>query len=392
MTRVIRPKHVKNGAANLLFSSERERKEEAAQVDKLFHDITTGMLRKRRRHGGGDNGAFDLSDSDDGGEARKRMKRRQFQKMQKALFADERIGKIAENPRNAAFLKSIEDRGSDDELDFDPNAVDEQDEEDSQNNSQGQREEAQEERIPDSQPATSEDNQAQNQNLGRKRNRLEPDHTARLPPALRKARDANTTRVPTSITDVKRSLSSLLDDDHAIIPATDPLESEGSDDEAAADESNSSNKENGRSSRTVVVDRISLKRSGSSGLSTSRQAFAAPSNSGGSGVFKVPALLRKATTNNSLISQSSNLSNTGTTTAGGVGSSKIGGGVGGAGAEDGKLKKNAGKRSGINFFARENERREKVRESEMRREKKKWKGVGDRSKAVSGLFGSGSFE
>ncbi|KAK7972999.1 hypothetical protein PG988_007133 [Apiospora saccharicola] len=366
--------------------NERELKDEAAQVDKLFHDITTGMLRKRRRHGGGDNGAFDLSDSDDGGEARKRMKRRQFQKMQKALFADERIGKIAENPRNAAFLKSIEDRGSDDELDFDPNAVDEQDEEDSQNNSQGQREEAQEESIPDSQPATSEDNQAQNQNLGRKRNRLEPDHTARLPPALRKARGANTTRVPTSITDVKRSLSSLLDDNHTIIPATDPLEGEGSD-----DESSSSNKENGRPSRTAIVDRISLKRAGSSGLSTSRQAFAAPSNSGGSGVFKVPALLRKATTNNSLVSQSSNLSNTGTTTAGGVGSSMIGG-AGSAGREDGKLKQNAGKRSGINFFARENERREKLRESEMRREKKKWKGVGDRSKAVSGLFGSGSFE
>ncbi|KAK7917247.1 MRC1-like domain-containing protein [Apiospora marii] len=373
--------------------NERERQEEAVQVDKLFHDITTGMLRKRRRHGGGDNGAFDLSDSDDGGEARKRMKRRQFQKMQKALFADERIGKIAENPRNAAFLKSIEDRCSDDELDFDPNAADEQDEEDSQSQSQGQQEDAQEERIPDSQPATSEHNQAQapNQNLGRKRNRLEPDHTARLPPALRKARAANTTRVPTSLTDVKRSLSSLLDDAHAIIPATDPLEGEGSDDEAAADESSSSNKENGRPSRTAVVDRISLKRAGSSGLSTSRQAFAAPSNSGGSGTFKVPALLRKATTNNSLISQSSNLSNTGTTTAGGVGSSMIGG-AGGAGGEDGKLKKNAGKRSGINFFARENERREKLRESELRREKKKWKGVGDRSKAVSGLFGSGSFE
>ncbi|KAK8024253.1 MRC1-like domain-containing protein [Apiospora rasikravindrae] len=385
---------INEGKLAALFA-ERERQEEAVQVDKLFHDITTGMLRKRRRHGGGENGAFDLSDSDDGGEARKRMKRRQFQKMQKALFADERIGKIAENPRNAAFLKSIEDRGSDDELDFDPNAADEQEEEDSQSQSQGQQEEAQEDRIPDSQPATSGDAQAQagNPNLGRKRNRLEPDHTARLPPALRKARGGNTTRVPTSITDVKRSLSSLLDDDHTIIPATDPLEGEGSDDEAAADGSASSNKENGRPSRTAVVDRITLKRAGSSGLSTSRLAFAAPANSAGSGTFKVPALLRKATTNNSLVSQSSTLSATGTTTAGGVSSAMPGAlGAGGAGGDDGKLKKNAGKRSGINFFARENERREKLRESELRREKKKWKGVGDRSKAVSGLFGGGSFE
>ncbi|KAK6856735.1 hypothetical protein PG995_006922 [Apiospora arundinis] len=378
--------------------NERERQEEAAQVDKLFHDITTGMLRKRRRHGGGDNGAFDLSDSDDGGEARKRMKRRQFQKMQKALFADERIGKIAENPRNAAFLKSIEDRDGDDDLDFGLDAPEEQDEDDSQSQSQGQREEPQEERIPDSQPATSEgDNtlqaqQAQNANLGRKRNRLEPDHTARLPPNLRKAQGTNT-RVPTSITDVRRSLSSLLDDGHVIIPATDPLEGDGSDDEAAADGSASSEKENRRAS-PAVVDRISLKRAGSSGLSSSRQAFAAPANSAGSGAFKVPALLRKATTNNSLMSQSSTMSNTGVTTAGGVGSSMLGsaGGAGAAGGDDGKLKKNAGKRSGINFFARENERREKVRESELRREKKKWKGVGDRSKVVGGLFGGGSFE
>ncbi|KAK8109834.1 MRC1-like domain-containing protein [Apiospora kogelbergensis] len=379
--------------------NERELQEGAAQVDKLFHDITTGMLRKRRRHGG-DNGAFDLSDSDDGGEARKRMKRRQFQKMQKALFADERIGKIAENPRNAAFLKSIEDRGSDDELDFGPDAIDEQDEDDSQSQGQGQREEPQEDRIPDSQPTTSDGGvalqaqQGSNANLGRKRNRLDPDHTARLPPALRKAQGTNT-RVPASITDVRRSLSSLLDDGDVIIPATDPLEGEGSDDEAAAAGSTSSEKENHRASR-AVVDRISLKRAGSSGLSTSRQAFAAPTNSAGSGTFKVPALLRKATTNNSLISQSSNMSNTGVTTAGGVGSSMLGGsagsGAGGAGGEDGKLKKNAGKRSGINFFARENERREKVRESEMRREKKKWKGVGDRSKVVGGLFGGGSFE
>ncbi|KAJ2972685.1 hypothetical protein NUW58_g9134 [Xylaria curta] len=96
--------------------ADREREADAAQVDKLFRDITTGMLRKRRR--GGDGHDFDLSDSDDGGEARRRMKRRQFAKMQKALFADERIGKIAENPRNAAFLKSIEDIKKDDEWDF----------------------------------------------------------------------------------------------------------------------------------------------------------------------------------------------------------------------------------------------------------------------------------
>ena len=81
-------------------------------VDKLFHDITSGALRRKR---GAD---YDLSDSDDGGEARRRLKRRQFAKMQKALFADDRIKKIAEKPGNSAFMRTLEDRESDDEMDF----------------------------------------------------------------------------------------------------------------------------------------------------------------------------------------------------------------------------------------------------------------------------------
>ncbi len=46
------------------------------------------------------------------------MKRRQFAKMQKALYADERISKVAENPRTHAFMRSIQDMGSDDDMDF----------------------------------------------------------------------------------------------------------------------------------------------------------------------------------------------------------------------------------------------------------------------------------
>ena len=62
------------------------------------------------------------------------------------------------------------------------------------------------------------------------------------------------------------------------------------------------------------------------------------------------------------------------------------------GEDGGKLKKNAGKRSGINYFAHENERRAKVAEAEKRREAKKWKGAEGRGKVVSGLFRGGSFE
>ncbi|KAF3058055.1 Mediator of replication checkpoint protein 1 [Daldinia childiae] len=360
------------------FFADRERAADAAQVDKLFRDITTGMLRKRRR--GGDNNDIDLSDSDDGGEARRRMKRRQFAKMQKALFADERIGKIAENPRNAAFLKSIEDRNSDDEWDFAENFADgtpDSADSDSQSQSQGQDMSAAEQSIPNSQPTNGD----------RKRTHAD-DHVARPPPNARRTRGGVR---PSSITDVRRELSDLLDEPNgsamSIIPATE-IGSDGEDEERPT--TSSSNKEN-RRSEVAVVDRIKLKRDSSSlsttsngGAGSSRLAFAAPSASGSSGLFKVPALLRRATTN-SLISNSST-STTSSSSAPTAAASLAGG-------DDGKLlKKTAGKRSGINYFARENERRAAVAEAEKRREAKKWKGVEGRSKVVGGLFGGGKFE
>lgn len=370
---------------------DRERAADSAQVDKLFKDITTGMLRKRRRGGGGGgNGDFDLSDSDDGGEARRRMKRKQFAKMQKALFADERIGKIAENPRNAAFMKSIEDWGSDEDMGFDEPYF--EPEEESQNANETSTKQDGPESIPDSQPSTTA---ASNANVGRKRTRNDPsDPGMRPPPNLRRVRDGVK---PASIADVRRSLSSLLGEPNmssdSIIPATDPhgSDSEGEHEENAHN-SGRGNKENHQPGYVAVVDRISLKRSGSSNLSTSSKlAFAAPASSSGSGAFKVPALLRRATTN-SLMSQSSNSSTSSTGVTTGNAATGSGSMASSAFSDEGKLKKTAGKRSGINFFARENERREKLKESERRREEKKWKGAKGRSEAVGGLFGGGQFE
>ncbi|RYP55264.1 hypothetical protein DL768_000019 [Monosporascus sp. mg162] len=357
------------------FFADRERAADAAHVDKLFRDITTGMLRKRRR--GDDGNDFDLSDSDDGGEAKRRMKRRQFAKMQKALFADERIGKIAENPRNAAFLKSIEDRNSDDEWDFGENFETAPDDSESQSQPQ-EGHQQQEEGIPDSQPT----------NMGRKRTRMD-DHASRPAPHTRRIGDVPR---PSSLTEVKRSLSTLLDEPNgSVIPATEAgSDSEGEDDRPPA----GTNKENRRSSNFTVVDRIALKRNSSSNLSnSSRLAFAASSTTAaaGGGAFKVPALLRKATTN-SLISNSSSSSvgsaNTGASSLATPGKA----GFSGGGGEDAKLKKTAGRGSGVNYFARENERRAAVAEAEKRREKRKWKSVEGQKKVVTGLFGAGKFE
>lgn len=324
------------------------------------------MLRRKRGAG-----EFDLDDEDDGGEARRRMKRRQFAKMQKALFADERISKVAENPRNQAFMRTIEDIGSDEEMDFlyEPAPGDNKD---SQDDSQDNQAQGTASVVPDSQPKAT--------------------GTMSAPPKRAPAaeRRTKTGKKPSDIGEIRETLSNLLDEPsgNSIISATDfgSDSDEGGDDE----DGGSSNKENTNPRRTrhagQVVDRISLKRQGSSNVSNAssggRMAFAAP-NSSGAG-FKVPALLRRATTN-SLISTGSS------------GSSGKGGAAGGAGSAGGfgdeaKIKSKAGKKSGISYLARENDRRKAVDEAEKRREQRKFRAVEGRSKVVGGLFGAGRFE
>ncbi|KAK6216553.1 MRC1-like domain-containing protein [Colletotrichum tabaci] len=358
--------------------AERERASDEKMVDKLFHDVTTGMLRRKR---GAD---YDLSDSDDGGEARRRMKRRQFQKMQQALFTDERIKKIAEKPGNQAFLRTIEDRGSDEEmdfLDFAPEPI----ETDSQSQSQEQQQQQQQQTVPDSQP-------------------LAANATNRPPASMRRTKDG---RRPANLGEIRESVSSLLEDMNDVIPATDPnSDSEAEDDEEAmrppttSSRSNKENRSPGRNprrtnSRHQIVDRLTLKRQGSSTTSatSTTPAFAisnaAVSTSSG-GSFKTPTLLRRATTNSSVLSSQGGIGVGASGTAPAAFSAR-GGGGGGFG-DDGKIKKNASKRSGVSALARENERRAAVQENEKRREARKWKGAERRHQAVNGLFGAGKFE
>jgi mediator of replication checkpoint protein 1 len=306
------------------------------------------MLRRKRGAG------YDLDDSDDDGEARRRMKRRQFAKMQKALFSDERVKKIAENPGNQAFLRTIEDRGSDDEMDF----LDAPQEivESSQSQSQDESSEAQ--TVPDSQPQKV----------------LSPADN-RVPGYLRRTKDG---KKPSNIGEVRETLSDLLEEPHgSVIPATEVgSDSEGEDNtiiETRSDKENGTS--NPRRGRVAVVDRISLKRNGSSNVSTGRLAFATASNSS----FKVPALLRRATTN-------SFVSGTVSTTSSGSPAPASGFG------EEAKIKKGASKKSGVHAFARDSERRAKLEQNERKREERKIKGAERRVGVVGGLLGKGSFE
>ncbi|KXH66545.1 MRC1-like domain-containing protein [Colletotrichum salicis] len=367
--------------------ADNERQSDEKMVDKLFHDITTGMLRRKR---GAD---YDLSDSDDGGEARRRLKRRQFQKMQQALFADERIKKIAEKPGNQAFLRTIEDRGSDEEMDFLDFAPEPTETEDSQSQEQQQ----QQTTVPDSQPGAQRAPLASN---------------AANAPSTTNARRTKDGKRPSNLGEIRESVSSLLEDLNEVIPATDPHSDSEADDEEAQT-SRGGNKENrspGKNprrtnSRQVVVDRLTMKRQSSSTMSTTSTtlAFAMPnaaaSASSGGSSFRVPALLRRATTNSSVLSSQGSgggsigggIGGSGAGNGGAAGFSARGGGGGGFG-DDGKIKKNASKKSGVSALARENERRAAIQENEKRREARKWKGAERRHQAVNGLFGSGKFE
>ena len=72
----------------LICDRNEERAEDEKRIEKLLKDVTKGGLRKKRT------AEFDLSDSDDEIEAKKRRKRNEFARMRKALLEDENVGKI----------------------------------------------------------------------------------------------------------------------------------------------------------------------------------------------------------------------------------------------------------------------------------------------------------
>jgi mediator of replication checkpoint protein 1 len=325
------------------------------------------MLRRKR---GAD---YDLSDSDDGGEARQRRKRKEFAKMRKALLADERIGKIADNPKRQAFLRSLEDRGSEDEMDFLDDFATQEDGSDSQSQSQGQ---DGSEVVPNSQPTTT----------GSPKRKYSTDTAnpdARPPPHLRRTKMG---KKPSNISDIRESLSSLIEEPNAVTaPAESESESEGEleiedEDLSSAPVKNKENRDPFALRRTniPIIDRISLKRQSSSSISNStRLAFSTTNSAHG---FKVPALLRRATTNSSITSTSS-------VNGGTSGTERM---AGGASTEG--VKRGGGKNSGVNYFARESERRAAVVKTEKRREQKLVKGAQVRREMVGGMLGGGKFE
>jgi mediator of replication checkpoint protein 1 len=262
--------------------------------------------------------------------------------MRRELLKDEAVGKIAEDKKKVAFLKSIEDRDAaddDDDLDFD--AVKTQ-EEDSQSQQAAQNEPAEATVTESLASATSNNN--------RKRP-LEPsaaDALNRLPPALRRTtvKASTVNRKPSTIAEIRESVSLLIEepDSQSTTPQYGSSDDEEADHEAYvnlnrhlqdADENEDDGEDLGdfivddsqdsdifkkpqlppsrapfteRRTRANIVDRRSLLRqasSSSTASATSKMAFfTSKAGSADSFAFKAPSLLRRATTNSSFGSAS----------------------------------------------------------------------------------------
>lgn len=274
--------------------------------------------------------------------------------MRKALLADENVGKIgrpnhdrsvimfanvrtAENPKKSAFFRAIEDRDDDSEADF--LGVDDETSDP----------------IPDSQEPSDTTHSTisefgPNANplkgkaiAGNEENRPPTHHrrtapTGNKPPSLRK---------PVTIAEIRESVSFLIEEPHMVPDSQ--LEMSDTEDEADtmlhSQGAVTTQSKSSRRTTSAVVNRLSLSRDASdaSGISDSALAFVAPSRVSQGG-FKVPALVRRAT---SRLSESSSTS----ASASGSAASSF------TASESGKVRRGGSARSNIHYQAREAERK-----------------------------------
>jgi mediator of replication checkpoint protein 1 len=258
-----------------------------------------GGLRKRA---GRD--AFDMSDSEDEAEMKQRKKRADFARMQKALMSDENIGKIAENPKQQAFFKTLADFADDADYDFlempEPKSIFA---EDSQSQSQSQVPEGGDVDmvVPDSQAADTAAMPAPPNPLKRKSPSSSQKENRPPPNQRRTDNTSNLARRPITLADVQHSVSELLEDSRIMVPDSQYTSDSDSDLEITQVPTRRS---------TTIIDRLSLSRQ-SSTLDTSQPptdgtlAFQAPTRGSAIPGFRVPSLIRQATSSLSATSERS---------------------------------------------------------------------------------------
>ncbi|EFR02705.1 hypothetical protein MGYG_05703 [Nannizzia gypsea CBS 118893] len=281
-------------------NAHHEREQDEFQLNKLMKDITTGALRRKRV---GD--ALDLSDSDDERISRQRAaKRKEFMKMRKALLADEKIGKIAGDPKKAAFMRTIEDMGIDNDSDF----LEEGEDTDNCVASQ------------ESNNNGNDSSQRDGEPVARKRpfDAVAADSLNRLPVKSRKLARKASMKKPLTLAEIRESVSFLLDGPDTGAASGVPLSSNITPHDAAARSAHSGGIEddfvgNGetlqadkldrtsqvdnatqpRRQRGRVVDRLALRRQASSNAASGNKlAFHSNMNSVGP-EFKLPPFLQR---------------------------------------------------------------------------------------------------
>lgn len=299
------------------------------------------MLRRKR------GGEFDISDSDDDAEVRKRAKRREFAKMRKALLENENVGKIAEDPKKLAFLRAIEDREGD-YFNFlaqleDPISTDLHSQESVSS-------------LSELQPLPATELSAIKQK--RPLQVSVTDDGNRLAPSTRRTRAL---KKPYTFADIRESVSFLIEEPNAlslqIMPSSSPHSSENEGASLQRDSFIS------RRHNNPIIDRLSLQRAESSSNATSitsKLAFQTPFLGSEADTFRVPSLLRRATTSqlhgNGADENGIRVSTAGTERAAG------------GGEKPDFIRRGGGRKSSIGYFAsRERERGAGLKEAERRR-------------------------
>ena len=359
--------------------AQRQRQKDEEETSRLYRDLTTGVLRRKM----GAN-AFDLDEDEDELAARRRqMRQREEARKRKALLKDENVATLAEGKQSRgkdAFLKAIADDDGDDEL---VKLSDEEEEESAPAIQHGGLQSQSQQKPTAPLRETS----------GNKRRLIEGEADSHdRPPAKQRRTEASAFKRPTSLLEVQESVSFLLEEPHmgaAFAPSaldfSSDSEKEGQDSDKEDDQLSEGDEENDEvateesrqnhggyapnpmsmeaksmppprlpatqrrtAHKPEVIDRLSLKRgSSSSNSALGRTAWAAGPTTGG---FKVPSLLRRATTNTASIANDRGVS---TTTLS---------------RENSGVKMGGSKKSSLAYQARAEERRAIVEASAKRRE------------------------
>jgi mediator of replication checkpoint protein 1 len=314
----------------LIQRSDKTKKDDEKQLAELYKKMQSkGGLRK---HAGGYDG-FDMSDSEDEVELRQRKKREAFKKQTNALLQDQKVKALADDDKKKAFFNTLADFADEDEYDY----LNMPEKEADTNDSQSQ------ENVPGHDIAVP-DSQAESQTLAAptsplKRKSQDSQKENRPPPHMRHTTASDSlVRKPLTEDDVKHSISELIEDPRIVVP--DSQLSDGEDDHEPAFVP---------ASRKPIIDRLTLSRQSTleeSASADSNLAFHASSRAAATPGFRVPSLMRQATSNLSVSSERS---------------------AGGSTPKEGGVRRGGTGRSNIHAQAREAERRALLDKKEGKR-------------------------